>query len=202
MSLVNISFCRYLADPSCRSQESWDVAKIVRAIKDDPINGYADLKIGGKFRRLDADHRQVATDWFVDRVVSETDIYGREYILCPIPDSQCTPSSSHTPRTLLLAQSLSKRLPDLKVWPHLKFKKPMARKVRDELVLYQNMVCTEHVPSGYIILLDDVCTTGAHARAAQRRLMENGAKDMCAMSVTRTILNPEAEVFGFRADPI
>jgi hypothetical protein len=103
---------------------------------------------------------------------------------------------------LLLAQSLRKRLPNLKVWPHLKFKKPMARKVRDEDVLFENMVYTERVPPGYLILLDDVCTTGAHARAAQRRLRESGAKDMCAMSVTRTILSPETGLFGYRSDAL
>jgi hypothetical protein len=202
MILNNVSFCRYLADTDFSwCQENWDVSKIVRAIKGESFKGYTSLRIGGALQRLDSEHRQVATDWFVDRV-GQTSLARDEYILCPIPDSQCTPSSSHTPRTLVLARELRKRFPQLKVWPNLKFNKPMAKKIRNEEVLYQNMVCPASVPPGHLILLDDVCTTGAHARAAQRRLIQSGAKHMTAMSVTRTIVCPEAGIFGFRSDPL
>ena len=203
MSLQNISYCRYLADIRFPwRQANYDVAKIVRAIKEEPFRGYADLKIGGATKRLDPDHPQIATEWFIERVIEETKFSPGDHILCPIPDSQCTPLSTHTPRTVQLARTLSKRVPQLKVWHHLKFKKPMPRKLRDEELMYQNLLCTAPVPEGYLILLDDVCTTGAHARAAQRRLTVHGARDMCAMSVARTLLEPEEEVFGFRADAL
>jgi hypothetical protein len=128
MILNNVSFCRYLADTDFSwCQENWDVSKIVRAIKGESFKGYTSLRIGGALQRLDSEHRQVATDWFVDRV-GQTSLARDEYILCPIPDSQCTPSSSHTPRTLVLARELRKRFPQLKVWPNLKFNKPMQRK--------------------------------------------------------------------------
>jgi hypothetical protein len=201
MSLDNISYCRYLADiRQPWRQEHYKVAKIVRAIKGEPFNGYADFKIGEVWQRLDPDHGQVATDWFVDRVATETKFSGSGHLLCPIPDSQSTPSSTHAPRTLALARRLSERLPQLKIWDHLRFKKPMPRKVRDEEMLFENFVCTATVPSGYIILLDDVCTSGAHARAAQRRLRGQNTSNMCAMSVARTMLDPNEAVFGFRLD--
>jgi len=203
MSLDNISYCRYLADVTKPwRQEHYDVAKIVRAIKGEPFKGYADFKIGKVVERLDPDHRKVATDWFVDRVAAETSFSAEDHLLCPIPDSQSTPSSTHAPRTLALAERLSERFPQLKIWDHLRFRKPMPRKVRDEELLFENFVCTAPVPSGYIVLLDDVCTSGAHARAAQRRLRGRRANDMCAMSVARTMLDPNEEVFGFRLDPL
>src|SRR6266700_5713262 len=128
MSLDNISYCRYLTDVSQTwLPEHYRVRNIVRAIKGDSFNGYAFLRIGNVVRRLDSNNPQVATEWFVDRVAEETEFSKGNYILCPIPGSQCTPSSTHVPRTLLLAQSLSQRLPQLKVWDHLRFKKPMTR---------------------------------------------------------------------------
>jgi hypothetical protein len=203
MSLDNISFSRYLTDPTQKwLPEHYRVRNIVRAIKGDPFNGYASLRIGNVIKRLDSANPQVAVEWFVDRVATEIKFSNGDHFLCPIPGSQCTPSSTETPRTLQLAQSLSQRLPQLKVWDHLRFKEPMAKKIRDEEVLYRNLVCTARVPSGYLILLDDVCTTGAHARAAQRRLQEDGAGEMCAMSVTRTMHSPDEKVFGVRSDPL
>jgi hypothetical protein len=200
MSLDNISYCRYLADITKPwRQEHYNVAKIVRAIKEEPFKGYAEFKIGKVWKRLDPDHRQVAVDWFVEQVAGQTEFTGPNF-LCPIPDSQSTIASAHPPRTLALARSLSQRLPQLTVWDHLRFKKPMARKIRDEELLFENLVCTADAPAGYIILLDDVCTSGAHARAAQRRWLERGAKDMCAMSVARTMLDPNEKVLGYRLD--
>jgi hypothetical protein len=201
MSLDNISYCRYLTDISQDWRpEHWRVWNLVQAIKGHECNGYAFLEVGGVRKRVDSKNPQVAIDWFADRVVSETKFGSGNYILCPIPGSQCTPTSTDITRTVVLAESLSKRLPQLKVWPNLKFKKPMQRKIRDEEVLFNNLVCTASVPSGYIILLDDVCTTGAHARAAQRRLQGTKGNQMCAMSVARTMLNRDEDVFGFRLD--
>ena len=203
MSLGNISFCRYLADIRYPwRQANYDVAKIVRAIKEEPFNGYADLRVGKTGKRLTPENPQIATEWFIESVVEQVQFYDGEYILCPIPDSQCTPTSTHIPRTLRLAQTLSKRLPRLKIWHHLKFAKPMQRKLRDEELIFQNMICSAQAPNGFLILLDDVCTTGAHARAAQRRLLQHGAQKMCAMSVARTIIAPEEKLFGFRGDAL
>jgi hypothetical protein len=203
MSLDNISYCRYLTDISEDwTPQHWRVWNLVQAIKGYELRGYAFLEVGGVRKRLDSNSRQVATEWFVDRVASETKFSNHKYFLCPIPDSQSTPSSTHTPRTLALAQSLSERLPQLKIWDHLRFKKVMERKIRNEQLLYDNLVCTATAPSGYVILLDDVCTTGAHARASQRRLSKHGGKYICAMSVARTMLNRNEEVFGFRSDPL
>jgi hypothetical protein len=200
MSLDNLSYCRYLTRTSNSwTTEQWQVWNIVQAIKGKECRGYADLIVGGVTKRLTSQDKDVAIDWFVERVIEETRLRGR-YILCPIPDSQCTPTSTHITRTLMLATRLSAQAPQLIVWPHLKFTEPIPRKIRNEQYLLDHMVCTETVPKQYIILLDDVCTTGAHARAAQRRLVAGGTRDMCAMSVARTMLTPDEPVFGIRID--
>ena len=204
MSLHNISVCRYLTDISGEwSQDHYRARNIVRAIKGDTFNGYAFFRVCGVLRRLDSKNIQTAVDWFVDRIAEEVQFTGKSNTICPIPDSQSTPSSTRVFRTLALAVSLAQRMPKLKVWPHLKFKQPMQRKIRDEDLLFRNLVCTAPIPTGDIVLLDDVCTTGSHARAAQRRLVKEGAEGhISAISVARTMLDPNEVVFGFRCDEL
>lgn len=136
----------------------------------------------------------------VDRVATQIKFTGKTF-LCPIPGSQCTPTSIGISRTLLLAQRLAEKNPQLTFWPHLKFAKPMERKIRNEETLYAGLLCTAPILKSDFLLLDDVCTTGAHARAAQRRLVERGAKgEIVAMSVARTMLEYGEKVFGYRSD--
>jgi predicted amidophosphoribosyltransferase len=160
------------------------------------------LNVGSGWKRLDPGHREVAIEWFVSAVAAQTKFDPVVHLLCPIPDSQSIPSSRQPPRTLLLAEALSKWFPSLKVWDHLRFQKPMPRRVRNEELLFQNLVFTAPVPAEYIILIDDVCTTGSHARAAQRRLRGKTAKDICAISVARTMIDPNEQVFGYRSDSL
>ena len=164
----------------------------------------ATFPLEGFGRLPDQTRPQIATDWFLECVVDETDFDDGLYSLVPIPDRNKTPTATHLARTFILAQKLRDRLPDqFDIWDHLRFRRPMPEKTRDEEALYANMICTsDKPPAGYVILFDDVCTTGAHARAARRRLIELGAKDFCAMSVARTMLQPDEDVFGFRSELI
>lgn len=203
MSLQNISFCRYLTRTDVEwTPDNYRVRAIVRALKGDSFRGYATFKIGDTFKDVDSSHPEVAFEWFADRVATQVRFTGTTY-LCPIPGSQCTPTSTEVSRTLLLAQKLVERIPKLTLWPHLKFRQPMERKIRNEDRLYASLVCTAPVPRGDFLLLDDVCTTGAHARACMRKLIDSGAKgEIKAMSVARTMIEPGERVFGYREDEI
>jgi hypothetical protein len=202
MSLHNISFCRYLTKPVNWTDDHYRVLALVRAVKGYSVKGYAVFKIGSTFKTLDAAHPEVAFEWFAERVATGLEFTGKTF-LCPIPGSECTPTSNEVSRTLLLAQKIVERVPKLTLWPHLKFNKPMQKKIRNEDTLYASLVCTAPVPKGDFLLLDDVCTSGAHARAAERRLIDSGAKgEIKAMSLARTMLEPGEKVFGYREDDI
>jgi hypothetical protein len=204
MSLQNISYCRYLTDVS----EEWKpdhyrARNLVRAVKGDTFAGYANFKIDGKMVTLDTHSPQIATDWFVDRVATQTTFAAGPIILCPIPDSQCTPTSTHVSRTLALAHALARRIPKLQVWQGIRFKKPVQKKIRDEQILFAAMVCGGPIPAGGIILLDDVCTTGAHAKAAQMCLQANGFNNgIIAMSLARRTHDASVKVFGMQIDSL
>jgi hypothetical protein len=202
--MENISYCRYKTTPGGWTPAQCITQGIVKAIKGKPFNGYRDITVGGTTRRLEPGNSDLASDWFVEQVLEETEFDDGLYTLVPIPDRDKTPTARHLARTFTLAQKLVEGLPNqFDIWDHLRFRKPMPEKTRDEQALYANMVCTtDSPPAGYVILLDDVCTTGAHARAARRRLIEIGAKDFIAMSVARTMLQSDEDVFGFRSDLI
>src|SRR5690349_15774560 len=112
--MENISYCRYLTDnwdQAKNKEEHYKALNIVKAIKGDPFNGFTRFRIG----ILNSANRDVAFQWFVDRVASETQFTPGTHYLCPIPDSQRTPTSTHTCRTLVLAQRLAQRIPELRV---------------------------------------------------------------------------------------
>ena len=205
--LDNISYCRYISDRSVRSKSHWDARAIVRAIKGDAFGGYADLQIDGAWRRLDQSHAELALQWFVERVYKETSFDPKtKYILVPIPHSSCTVQCGESPKVLTLAKALQQRLPQLQVADILRFKQVMPKtsetNMRDENILYEATLLLQKPPVGNLILLDDVCTTGAHAKAAARAIRGNGGYVGCAMSVARTTLNPTDTVFGFKKEPL
>jgi hypothetical protein len=200
--MLNISYCRYKTTAGGWTPAQCISQGVVKAIKGQAFNGYRDITVAGITRRLEPGNRDLAIDWFVERVMDETEFDDGLYSLVPIPDRDKTPKSTDPPRTSILAQKLAARIPEqFDIWDHLRFRKPIPEKTRDEQFLYDNLVCTsDKPPAGYVILLDDVCTTGAHVLAARRRLLECGATNVCAMSVARTMSSPDEEVFGFRED--
>jgi predicted amidophosphoribosyltransferase len=202
--MENISYCRYRTTPGGWTGDQFISQGIVKAIKGEPFRGYRQISVGGYIRNLQAGNQTLAINWFAERVVEETDFDDGLYSLVPIPDRNKTPTATHVSRTLLLAQALVARLPQqFDIWDHLRFRRPMIEKTRNENLLYTNMICTsDRPPAGFVILLDDVCTTGSHVLAARRRLRECGAQDICSMSVARTMSVTDEQVFGFREDTV
>ena len=207
ITLDHVSYCRYLTQAGTWTQDHYKARAIVKAIKGEPFNGYANLPVGGRNRTLDEGHPEVAFDWFVDQVAQTVDLSGKQhYFLVPIPDSKCTTTCNRSPKTVRLAQALSARIPQLRIWDELRFLREMPKSresnMRNEDVLYRALSASSTPPTGRLILLDDVCTTGAHARAAARELMRMGGSLPVSMSVARTMLAADEQILGFRREQI
>ena len=146
--MENISYCRYLTTPGVDwSDDHYRSRDIVKAIKGEQFGGYTHIPVDGLSQRLDASNPQIAFGWFVEQVLEQTEFDDGLYSLVPIPDRQRTPASTHLARTLVLAQKLVERLPNqFGIWDHLRFRKPMPEKTRDEEKLFANMVCTSDKP--------------------------------------------------------
>ena len=204
--LENISYCRFLTKiDRTWSQDQWRARDIVQAVKGKSFDGYVYLTVRGANRLLDKDNPEVAFEWFVEQVQTTTHFSSKlKHYICPIPDSKCTVLSGRPSKTMRLANALVGVLPQLGIWDSLRFYQEMPKSsevnMRDEEALFQALRTLSKPPKGRIILLDDVCTTGAHARAAARELTRVGATNIVSMSVARTMLNPEETVFGRRID--
>jgi hypothetical protein len=212
MLLQNISYLRYRRyDPTSEhkwSQEHWDARAIVEAIKNEPYKGYAAVSIGNKWRTIDYANRAVAIEWFIDRVKKQTNFLDPGgYAICPIPDRSCTVKNGRPSKVMELAIPLAQAFPNLAIWDGLRFTREMpssrATGMRDENVIFGALTMIGTPPDKYILILDDVCTTGSHARAAARILKKAGVTNKIrAISVARTMSQPNEKVFGFRSDVI
>lgn len=73
---------------------------------------------------------------------------------------------------------------------------------RDPQELYDNLVVTEEIPNGGIVLIDDVRTTGAHLRAAAAKLAQKGGRVSMAVCAARTVLNQDQNPFSIMEEAL
>jgi hypothetical protein len=150
-------------------------SKMVKALKGDPIKGYFEHSIGGKLRRFD----QSNVSEFVDRVPRALARmiqrhYAEPATIVPIPNSHVTSSGTVNFKTLALARKVADASGgQLKVSPAIVFRERQIKSreggSRDP-DHFEKVYKVVRDPKGPIILLDDVCTSGAHMIGAHRRL--------------------------------
>lgn len=201
MPLTVISFAAYLTRGEFPwRDEDWHASKFIKAIKGEPINGYAWVPIGKVPRRLRQDNADDAIQWFGEIVSAANVKVVIPSFLVPIPNSQCTVGKAIVPRTVALAQSLANYLPNVHVLDCLRWEKAMqsARKggSRNPQEIYDNLVITTKVDRKRIILVDDVRTTGAHLQAAAAKVHSEGGKCQTAVCAGRTVWAQEDEPFS------
>jgi hypothetical protein len=171
-----VSLCAYLTDVSV----TWrgidhTSSKMVKALKGDQINGYFEYKIAGKVRRFD----QANIKEFLDRVPPAlaklmARHVGTNATIVPIPNSHVVDIQSLNFRTLLLAKAVAQSSnSQFQAVPALVFTKPQVKSreggPRDPSH-FENVYRIVTDVQGPIILLDDVCTSGAHMIGACWRL--------------------------------
>ena len=162
-------------------REDFAATAIVKAVKGIPLeNTYGDIPIAGRIVRIEDDNRDDALDWFAKWARAHVDRFGNQNkILVPIPGSQVTESHDPDFRTSEIAESIRQRCgTKVEVSTCLRFKKPMLSSrsggTRNHREIYTNMVIIEEIPNGDIVLVDDVYTSGGHARAAAQMFLDEG----------------------------
>lgn len=183
MTLSVLCRAQYLTSPvsSMRSAD-YDATHLVKATKGLDLNpkSYSTVQIEGRWVRITSVNKDRAMDWFAEWAAQQINAAGNgPFVLVPIPSSKSTPTSAAIFRTAAIADKIAALVPGAKVAPYLRFKaeRPNSRDEggsRSPCTLYGEMVLTQPLPTGRIILIDDVMTGGGHLKAACWVLEDQG----------------------------
>ena len=182
--------------------KDFETAKFIKAIKGDPIKGYAQILWNGRYHRIEdgKDGRVVAFQLFGEMAADylrrqHAGLLADTLTFVPIPSSQTTLASpaDHLFVSLVLAKKLAAACgKQAEVEDVLRWQSQMSSArsggTRAPGYLYDHLVVTKK-PLGTSphILIDDVCTSGGHLRAAATRLKEAGANVVLALCAGRTV---------------
>lgn len=180
MALVVHSLGAYASYPDSRipwRRSDYDINKLVKSLKGEPLKGYANLRdVDRVMRRIVPDDRDPALQYFAAwaaRRLATLNI-GR-FVLVPVPSSS---SISYNSRgaPFDMACAIQQRMGrGVKVERWLRFAEKMIPShdggSRDVRVLAASMKVAAACEHGIrVVLVDDVKTTGSHCKASAQRL--------------------------------
>ena len=102
--------------------------------------------------------------------------------------------------TYRLAEEIVSRLQNVEVWDGLRWAKAKPAThgqsgQRDPRDFYDNLKITKRLPKAEIVLVDDMCTSGAHMRGIRARIIEKHGKCRLGLSVGRAVSEHINKVF-------
>lgn len=203
MAVRVLSFAQYLTRSEVPwRQDDWHSSKFIKAIKGEPVNGYALVPVSGILHELRQANANNAVDWFGEMAAEYLRQHPvrRPLVFAPIPNSSSTVNSRKPPNTYGLAQAIVARLQGATMWDGLRFRVAMQKSrqggTRDPQELYGNLVITGPIPNAGIVLVDDVRTTGAHMLAAHAKLTIAGGRCVLGICAGRTTWTQEPQPFA------
>lgn len=198
MALKAVSLCGYLCNVSIPWRKGaggdHDAHDFIKALKDKHFNGYAQVPVCGGLHRLTDDNASEAVQWFGKMAVAyllEKKIKG-PFVIIPVPNSSSLVDSTAKPRTRKLARAIAEQLAkgDHIVLDCLRFRKNQGSAnseggPREAARIYKNLTTlrgdiaefqrrVEDRENYYVLLVDDVITSGGHLRACAARLKKIG----------------------------
>ncbi|WP_139197956.1 hypothetical protein [Sphingomonas gellani] len=190
--------------------EHWRARNLVKGVKREPFNGYAEwVRRPGNTRvrqYSDAAGQRLALQVAGSRLVDLIDAAGITHAtIVPVPSSQ-TIASGGDFTGARLAAALQARRPNLIAAPVLHFDQPQPRAHEGVGERRWHMILP-HLRGGAglggrILLLDDVMTGGGHLRACRRFLAGLGHEVDHAFVVGRTVWDRPAGMFTIPAETL
>jgi hypothetical protein len=208
--LQAICFSTYLTDIAVDWRpRDHDAHKFIDAIKDRDINGYAYVRVRGKWLRFDNANRQDVVGWFATMVghYFEAENLRRNVALVPVPGSKCDLKFRGTLRTATLAEAIAETVNGATVRDVLRWKKAMPSAneeggTRDPQELLANLTLRGSVDGTRVVLVDDVLTSGGHLQACAALLRQKGARVRRAVCAGRADDTQPADPFAIRVEDV
>lgn len=171
----------------------YDATCLVKAAKGLSLNNqYVWADVAGRRVKIAEANKDLALDsfgeWGAARIKA---LYGdRKVVLIPVPSSKTVISSPPDFRTARMANKIAEHC-NAVVHPALRFKKEMSSTreggPREPELIYPEMTLTSAPPTGPVVLIDDVLTTGGHLVASSWVLDDIGREPSHAMCCGRTV---------------
>ncbi len=212
MALMVHSMVAYPVYPSQETawrQADYNANKLIKSIKGDAINGYADIRdVDGTWIRVNSQSSEPAyrlfRNWAARRLAQ---LNLGPAVLVPVPSSACTAFDRVT-TPVRMARAIEQASPagQAAVGQWLRFNEPMQSSrsggTRRRAALRENLRLSEAFAPASVVLVDDVKTTGAHLKACADVLRDAGAIVETVIVAGTTVWNQHQTPFSLEPEDL
>lgn len=211
MGLRVVYFATYLTRGTLRP-EDWNALKFIKALKGDPINGYARVPLPIGLRpKLQESNAHIAPKWFglMAAELVDSEEWVRPFSFVPIPNRTATVDSEGSSRTAALAKAIAEAVEGeppavldvlrwLQEWPSARsgFGSRDRDEIRGNLRLVAGKKELHLLHQHPIVLVDDVMTSGGHLLGCADFLEEKKVRVQVALVAGRTVHEAPPKCWG------
>lgn len=197
-----VAYPVYASQETAWRQADYNANKLVKSLKGDAINGYADIRdVDGTWVRINNQSCEPAyrlfRNWGARRLA---ELNEGPVVLVPVPSSTCTTFDMVT-TPVRMSHALAQASPagQASVGQWLRFNEPMQSSrtggTRRRAALRENLRLSDAFAAARVVLVDDVKTTGSHLRACADVLRDAGATVETVIVAGTTVWEQHATPF-------
>lgn len=206
-SIEVVTACAYLTNIEVEwRRQDYRCLNMVKALKGKSFDNYFTVKMKNGEKRFDRSN----ADEFVKLLYAPMAKFLKEHFssdvcLVPIPNSAATSCDHPDFKTLAFAREIAQAA-GVGCSPSLIFKTAQTpshvSNARNPRFIHSQLKAVQPLPKKQIVLVDDVYTTGAHAKACTWKLQESGADVIGVLAFGRTTKELQAKPLSVQVEDL